>query len=200
MHTTTVLVIPDDIEEEDDDNFASDMSRLSFLEKSILTPLAPPPSGLRFPTPATGTSTPRDLEKPLPMLPEMMVQPLKLRGVVLGDAANVPRSHFSTSTVSTTSTQGSWRFSGGSELTGSEDGDVDDESSADLGRGDESWGGICAYRLPEEEERVLKTVGGRTTFGGMVPFSPDGELHEGNLSALQELMSEMGYLGEAIRK
>ncbi|KAL2074340.1 hypothetical protein VTL71DRAFT_8118 [Oculimacula yallundae] len=225
-YTTTVLEIPDEIEEEgeDDDNFASQLNRMSFTEKCT-TPLAPPPSALRSPPPRhRSASTPRDTQKPLPQLPEedLLPQPLRLRPAF--SMATLPRSHFSVSTIaSPIASPTDSHFSFISEHSISSDVNDDDEDLAlDTGSGDEftysptsadiPTGGFSGYSLPESDyasEQTLRKVtplsqlsqlspaSSRATFGAARPaFEPQAE----QMSALQQLLSEMGYLGDVIVK
>ncbi|KAG4430987.1 hypothetical protein IFR05_013531 [Cadophora sp. M221] len=221
-YNTTTLEIPDEIEEEgeDDDNFASQLNRMSFTDKFI-TPLAPPPSGLRSP-PARfrSASTAKDMQKPLPQLPEeeLLPQPLRLRPAF--SAADLPRSHFSTSTIATfitSPTDSHFSFGSGHSIS-SDVNDDDEDLAADVGSGDESSyspvladipaGGFSGYSLPEADyasEQTLRketplsqlsaTTSGRTTFGAThQAFEPEAE----QMTALQQLLSEMGYLGDVI--
>jgi hypothetical protein len=92
------------------------------------------------------------------------------------------------------------------------------DSSVDLGSGDESTYGPVAdednpfngYSLPGSEHSSRQTVSkeeaispltqasSRATFGGVAPFSPSALVHDANISALQDLLKDLGYLGEAI--
>ena len=235
-NTATAIVIPDEIAEddEDDENFATDSTRFSVLEKAILTPLAPPPAISRL-----ANSTPiekekeSDKEKPLPQLPEqferdLAPQPLRLRDPALANLrinpeAYIPRSHFSVSTISTSPTESRFGFDSSDSI------DEDEDLSADLGSGDDSYSPVLgvgekmqftAYRLPETEYTSVKTlkapvalfedVAGRDVESGLLSpvgrktFSSSGKevdtkaVHEGNLSELDALMFEMGYLGGMI--
>jgi hypothetical protein len=214
-------VIPDEIEEEaeDDDNFASEMHRISLNDK-VLTPLAPPPSGLRFPMshPTSGANTPKDTSKPLPMLPEELMlalspSPLRLRAP--SPALDVPRSHFSMSTISTTLTSPAESHFGFSDTPSIADSNEDEDLSADIGSGDESSGSpikevqnpFTGYSLPDSDYTseqkegpisALTQAASRTTFGGASPFVPNTETDVKTMSTLEELLNEMGYLGDAI--
>ncbi|KAK0124399.1 hypothetical protein ONS95_009360 [Cadophora gregata] len=223
-YNTTTLEIPDEIEEEgeDDDNFASQLNDMSFLEKGI-TPLAPPPSaGLRSPPARQRSgSTAKDMQKPLPQLPEeeLLPPPLRLRPAF--SAADLPRSHFSTSTLATSLTSPSdSHFSFSSEHSISSDINDDDvDLAADVGSGDEFTyspvladipiEGFTGYSLPEADcasEQTLRkdtplsqlapTSASRATFGAthQTTFEPEVE----QMTALQQLLSEMGYLGDVI--
>ncbi|CAG8982769.1 hypothetical protein HYALB_00001050, partial [Hymenoscyphus albidus] len=126
LFTMDALDIPDEIVEEgeeDDDNFAGQLSPHSSYEGDVFTHLSPPPTPLRSPTPRRAkTST----SKPLPGLPEscLVPQPLRLRAFAFEAnlpkshfststeaSFNMPRSHFSTSTVSSTSLEARSHFS-----------------------------------------------------------------------------------------
>ncbi|CZS93564.1 uncharacterized protein RCO7_09528 [Rhynchosporium graminicola] len=227
-YNTTVLDIPHEIEEEveegeDDDNFACQLSRMSFTEKCI-TPLAPPPSATRPPPPprTCSASMTRDVQKPLPQLPEedLRPQPLRLRPAF--SMANLPRSHFSTSTVGSSpiASPTDSHFSFISEHSISSDTNDDEEDlAADVGSGDDFTyspisidipsGGFSGYSLPEADyasEQTLRKATplsqlspttSRATFGAPHPaFEPQVE----QMSALQQLLNEMGYLGEVIAK
>ncbi|KAE8448418.1 hypothetical protein EG329_009483 [Mollisiaceae sp. DMI_Dod_QoI] len=211
---TTTFNIPDEIAEEaeDDDNFASHLNRISMNEKGIYTALAPPPSRQRSPPARPRTS--KDITKPLPQLPEedsLMPSPLRLRTVA--SAAELPRSHFSTSTISTTiASPSESRFS-----LSEEDFNDDEDLTADMGSGDEFTyspvlaetpaGGFSGYSLPEAEyasEQTLRkqtplSPGSRITFGAPpAAFSPAAGNETEHMSALEELLNEMGYLGDVI--
>ena len=217
-YSSVPLVIPDEIAEEaeDDMNFANQLNRLSVNEKGILTPLSPPPSGFRSPRrirTATNTS------KPLPQLPEdypLLPSPLRLRSAV--SAAELqPRSHFSTSTISTTI--GSPTDSNFSSETQSlpDSNEEYEDLTADIGSGDECTSpvlslsqGFSGYSLPEDHfssEHTLRKevsvshltqVASRTTFGASPPFLPNPVPDAENMSTLEQLLSEMGYLSDAI--
>jgi len=216
-YTSTSLVIPDEIAEEaeDDDNFASQLSRMSVNEKGIFTPLSPPPSISRPPMVRAKTAT--NTSKPLPQLPEefpLMPTPLRLRSAV--SAAELPRSHFSTSTISTTitsPTDSSFSF-------GEEDLNEDEDLTADSGSGDEftyspvlsepPTQGFSAYSLPEDQyasEQTLRKetpltqlnqTTSRATFGASPPFLPNPVPDVESMSTLEQLLHDMGYLGDAI--
>jgi len=235
----STLVIPDEIAEddEDDENFASDATRLSILEKAILTPLAPPPTMSRFASsPPSEREKESDTEKPLPQLPEQLErdltpQPLRLRDPTLSNlrlnpGANIPRSHFSISTVGSSPSESNFGFDS------SESVDEDEDLSVDLESGDDSYSPVLgigekmnftAYRLPETEYTSSHTLKGssidmlppllstallspasRKTFGGNGMGMSRGsemetrEVHEENLSELEALMCDMGYLGGMI--
>lgn len=222
--SSSALIIPEEIEEEaeDDDNFASEMNRCS-LHDRVLTPLAPPPSGVRLPMPlpTPGVNTPKDTSKPLPMLPEELMlalspPPLRIRDPT--GPVDIPRSHFSMSTISTALTSPTDSHFGFSDTPSIADSNDDEDLSADIGSGDESsgspvkevGGGFNGYSLPDADYKsdhsLQKAVAGatltqaavRTTFGGAPPFVPNVENDVKSLSMLEELLNEMGYLGEAI--
>lgn len=160
------------------------------------------------------------MQKPLPQLPEeeLLPQPLRLRPAL--SVADLPRSHFSTSTIASSITSPTdSHFSFGSEHSISSDVNDDDEDlAADVGSGDESTyspiladipaGGFSGYSLPEADyasEQTLRketpqsqlsaTTSSRTTFGAThQAFEPEVE----QMTALQQLLSEMGYLGDVI--
>ena len=225
-HKPTVLVIPDEIEEEaeDDDNFASEMSRMSLHDK-ILTPLAPRPSGLRFPTSdiASRADTPKDTSKPLPLLPAELVlalspSPLRLRAPVPSPEVGMSKSHFSMSTISTISTSPTDSHFEFSDTPSIVDSNEDEDLSADIDSEDESLVSpvkdvqhpFTGYSLPDSDYTsaqslqkdgrilALTQVASRTTFGSASPFVPSTETDVKATSALEELLNEMGYLGDAI--
>jgi hypothetical protein len=211
------LVIPDEIAEEveDDDNFASQLSRMSINEKGIFTPLSPPPSSSRPPLVRAKTAT--NTSKPLPQLPEdfpLMPPPLRLHSAV--SAAELPRSHFSTSTISTTitsPTDSSFSF-------GEEDSNEDEDLTADVGSGDEFTyspilaespaKGFSPYSLPDDRYASEQTTqketplspltqtASRATFGATPPFLPNPVSDAESMSSLEQLLHEMGYLGDVI--
>ncbi|TVY71473.1 hypothetical protein LSUE1_G007295 [Lachnellula suecica] len=220
---TTTLLIPDEIAEEleDDDNFASQLNRISFNEqRGILTQLSPPPSRVRSQSPRTRTTT--NNSKPLPLLPEetLMPPPLRLRATVSN--ADLPRSHFSMSTISTSMSSPTDSHFNFSETPSFSDSYYEDEISTDIGSGDEFTyspvlesspvpvGGFSGYSLPEDQfssEHTLRKEASlaqsksatRATFGGAAAFSVGaGSADVANMSALEELMNDMGYLGDII--
>lgn len=215
---TTTFSIPDEIAEEaeDDDNFASQLNRISMNEKGIFTPLAPPPSRQR--SPLVRMNTAKDTTKPLPQLPEednLMPSPLRLRTVA--SAAELPRSHFSTSTISTvisSPSESHFSFNG-------EDFNDEEDLTADMGSGDEFTyspilsetpvGGFNGYSLPEAEYASEQTLrkqtplspfhqpASRTTFGAPpAAYAPTTGSEPEHMSAMEQLLSEMGYLGDVI--
>jgi len=221
-YNSAPLVIPDEIAEEaeDDDNFASQLSRLSINEKGIPTPLSPPPSSFRSTALRARTAT--NTSKPLPQLPEefpLMPPPLRLRSVV--SAAELPRSHFSTSTISTTitvsPTDSSFSFG---ETRSLPDSNEDEDLTADVGSGDEltyspvlseiPTQGFSGYSLPDDQYASEQTIGkdtpllqltqtaSRATFGAAPPFLPNPVPDAESMSTLEQLLSEMGYLGDVI--
>lgn len=207
----TAFTIPDEIveEAEDDDNFASHFNRMSMTEKGIFTPLAPPPSRQR--SPPARARTAKDTTKPLPQLPEEPLMPFPLRLRTVASAAELPRSHFSTSTISTTFTSPSDSHFSFSEV----DSNDEDDLTADMGSGDEftyspiladtrAIGGFNGYSLPEAEyasEQTLRKqtpLSPRSTFGAPLSAFPVAAAEPEHMSALNELLSEMGYLGDVI--
>jgi hypothetical protein len=228
-YNAATLIIPDEIAEEaeDDDNFASHLNRLSLADKQVLTPLAPPPSGRRSPQRIEPMlTTTKDTSKPLPKLPEespsLMVAPLPLRLRTASEVSTAhlaveqlePRSHFSTSTISTAITSPTDSTFSSTSLPGDEDIDADGDLTADVSSNDEftysptaeipSYPGFAGYSLPEEGESELtivvkQSVNSRATFGpGVVPQSPVTVEGESEMTALEQLLSEMGYLGGMI--
>ena len=213
-YNSAPLVIPDEIAEEveDDDNFASQLSRMSINEKGIITPLSPPPSSFRS---AGRAKTATNTSKPLPQLPEdfpLMPPPLRLRSAI--SAAELPRSHFSTSTISTTITSPT----DSSFSLGEEESNEDEDLTADVGSGDEFTyspvlsetpaPGFSGYSLPEDtftsEQTIRKDASPLTqsssqaTFGAAPPFLPDPVPDAESMSTLEQLLHDMGYLGDAI--
>ncbi|TVY32336.1 hypothetical protein LSUB1_G008221 [Lachnellula subtilissima] len=215
-HSTT-LVIPDEIveEAEDDDNFASQLNRISLNNRGIFTQLSPAPSRMRSQSPQVRTAT--NTSKPLPLLPEetLVPPPLRLRAAI--SAAELPRSHFSVSTVSTTISSPADSHFDFSETPSISDSCDDDEFSVDIGSENEFTyspvidetllSGFSGYSLPDDQyasEHTLRKEAttsslaksaARSTFGGASAFpAPDSE----NMSALEELMNDMGYLGGVI--
>lgn len=206
----TTFTIPDEIveEAEDDDNFASQFNRISMTEKGIVTPLAPPPSRRRSPARAPAT---KDTTKPLPQLPEdnsPMPAPLRLRTAT--SEAELPRSHFSTSTMSSSFTSPSDSQFSFSEADFSNESDM----TADMDSGDEftyspvlaespALGGFSGYSLPEADYASEQTLRKQTPLspfrepGNRTAFAMTAAESE-QVSALDQLLSEMGYLGNMI--
>ncbi|TVY44638.1 hypothetical protein LOCC1_G003990, partial [Lachnellula occidentalis] len=216
-YNSTTLIIPDEIVEdaEDDDNFASQLNRISLSDRGIFTRLSPPPSRMRSHSPQVRIAT--NTSKPLPLLPEetLVPPPLRLRAAI--SAAELPRSHFSVSTVSTTISSPADSHFDFSETPSILDSCDDDDFSADIGSEfeftyspviDETpLHGFSGYSLPDDQyasEHTLRKEAttsnptkspARSTFGGASEFpAPDTE----NMSALEELMNDMGYLGGVI--
>lgn len=241
-HFSVAALIPDEIVEEgeDDDNFASQVNFSNLYDRGIFTQLSPPPTGLRSPPSrraATSTS------KPLPDLPEgnLVPQPLRLRAfasaaelpkshfsVSTVSTSDMPRSHFSTSTVSTSILEARSHFSTSTISTllgsptdstfasnGSDDEEEDEDLVADSEDSDEftyspvsdtaEGRGFTGYSLPEDDYSSQHTLrkdapisvspNSRMTFGGVVAA---GESDHTKMTALEELMSEVGYLGGSI--
>jgi hypothetical protein len=212
-YNPTSLLIPDENEEEieDDDNFATDLPRIS-SKGGVLTPLSPPPSGSRLPS-VRALLTPTS--KPLPQLPEESNSSLMLQ------PADLPRSHFPTSTISTTlisPTESHLDLGRTPSVTDSHE--DDDDLTADIGSGDEftyspldgaAGTGFPGYSLPDGDyaseltlrketgsfTSLLPAQASRRTFGGpsMTPSSGN-DLR--STSIMDELLSEMGYLGDMI--
>jgi len=220
LHNQNTVFIPDEIAEEaeEDYNFATHLNRMSIGDGGVITPLAPPPSArpshLRS---YSGRST----SKPLPELPEdTQLFPPPLRLASPPNAAELPRSHFSTSTISTTisSPTGS-RFSF-SDTNSIPDFNKDDDLAVDASGDeftyspiiDETPAGFSGYSLPPtdyaSEHTIRKqtplaalaqdSVANRKTFGTSPPYSPTSAVEVGQMSALEELLNEIGYLGDAI--
>lgn len=224
-YNNTILTIPDIAEEvEDDENFASDhqFHRGSVHEKGLHTQLSPPPSSR--PQPPIRSMT--DTSKPLPNLPNvaetrslnslplismdedsnsfLMPPPLRLRPApVILDAA--PRSHFSVSTIGVSPTDSSFCFS---EIADDEEISAygDDISYSPVL---EAGKGFAGYSLPEGDYNSEQTLrkqtplsplgpaASRTTFGANT-FAPIETTDVESMSALEQLMSEMGYLSDVI--
>lgn len=237
--SVAALDIPDEIVEEgeDDDNFASQVNFSNLYDRGIFTQLSPPPTGLRSPPSrrvATSTS------KPLPELPEgnLVPQPLRLRAFASAaelpkshfststvSTSDMPRSHFSTSTVSTSILEARSHFSTSTISTligspadstfafnGSDDEEDEEDLVADSEDSDEftyspvldtaEGRGFTGYSLPEDDYSSQHTLrkdapspNSRMTFGGAVAA---GETDLTKMTALEELMSEVGYLGGSI--
>jgi hypothetical protein len=213
FYNPTSLLIPGEIEEEieDDDNFATALPRIS-SKGGVLTPLSPPPSGSRLP-PVRAPLTPTS--KPLPQLPEEPNSSLML------PPADLPRSYFSTSTISTaliSPTESHLDLRRTPSITDSHE--DDDDLTADIGSGDEftyspldgaAGTGFHGYSLPDDDyaseltlrketvpfTSLLPAQASRGTFGGpsMTPTSGN-DLR--STSIMDELLSEMGYLGDMI--
>ena len=222
-YNATTLTIPDEIAEEaeDDDNFANQLNRISLSEKFLSTPLAPPPSRVRSPAARVRTSS--GTSKPLPQLPEetpLTPPPLHIRSVV--SVAELPRSHFSTSTISTTfasPTDSHYSFSETQSISDTPD---DEDFTADISSGDEfAYSPVfidnparcfSGYSLPDGDyssEQTLRkemplsqltSTVSRRTFGAAASnvFSPSPSGEVGEPSALEQFLNEMGYLGDVI--
>lgn len=219
-HTQNTIVIPDEIveEAEEDFNFANDLNRNSMGDRGVLTPLAPPPS--MRPAPSR-TYSGKDTSKPLPELPEetgLFPPPLRLVSPV--NPADLPRSHFSTSTISTSfpsPTESNFSFSDTDSVPGfNEDDDLAIDASGDEFTYspviDETPVGFGGYSLPQADYASEQTIrketplsalaqasaANRKRFGISPPHSPISPVEIEPMSALEELLSEMGYLGDVI--
>jgi hypothetical protein len=217
IHSQNTIIIPDEIAEEaeEDYNFASHVNRMSMGDRGVLTPLAPPPS-MR---PAYGrTCSAKDTLKPLPELPgetRLFPSPLRLNSPLR--LAEQPRSHFSTSTISTelsSPTDSHFSFSSTNSVPDFNDDEgltadsasVDDFSDSPFQ--DEARAGFGGYSLPPADYSSEQTIrkqtpldlvaANRKTFGASPPFSPASNNEVEQISALEELLSEMGYLGGVI--
>lgn len=219
MHPQNAIVIPDEIAEEaeEDYNFANDLNRNSMGDRGVLTPLAPPPS--MRPAPIR-TYSGRDTSKPLPELPEEPgLFPLPLRVASPANAAELPRSHFSTSTISTSfpsPTESNFSFSDTDSVPEfNEDDDLAIDASGDEFTYspviDETPVGFGGYSLPQADYASEQTITkdtplstlaeasvNRKRFGISPPRSPISAVEVEPMSALEELLSEMGYLGNMI--
>lgn len=146
-----------------------------------------------------------------------MPQPLRVPAIA--SVAELPRSHFSVSTISTSaslSSESNFAFNDTSLSDSNDEGDLvaDSESGDEFTYSpisDESDGrGFTGYSLPEDQyssERTLQKEAAytqmtsptsRATFGGVPNISTRAENDLGNMSALEELLSEAGYLGDII--
>jgi hypothetical protein len=96
----------------------------------------------------------------------------------------------------------------------------DEDLTADIGSGDEFTyspvlaesppGSFTGYSLPDGDYDSQQTLRkdmplnslaqttSRTTFGAALTFPPSPANEEGHISALEQLLSEMGYLGDVI--
>jgi len=164
--------------------------------------------------------TPNHMSKPLPMLPEIStsLEPLPLCINKPLSVTDMPRSHFSMSTISTISTtftspsNSHFEFSNSPSIA-----DDDEDLSADVGSGDESTPSPAdkvhsqfpGYSLPEgdytSEQSLQKGVplsslnqaASRTTFGAN-PLVSSTEDDARAMTELEALLGEIGYLGDAI--
>jgi hypothetical protein len=217
---------------EDDDNFASQSNLGALYDRGIFTQLSPPPSGLRSSPARTppmlspitiasfqSTSRSNSISKPLPELPEESASPQSLLVPTVAAVAELPRSHFSVSTIATSigsPSEDNFAFndSSVSETNDDEDLVADLESGDELSYSpitDESDGrGFTGYSLPADQyssEQTLQKEAAysqitnltpRTTFGGAPTISTRAENDLGNMSALEELLNEVGYLSDII--
>lgn len=215
-------------EAEDDDNFANPLSPRSFDRGMVTPLAPPPSALRSPPPQLRTGSIPKDTSKPLPQIPQLAEldiltpRPLLLRSA-FSAAELQPRSHFSTSTFATESvsspTDSHFSFSSSHSLSSSapqydEDLATDsDEFTYSPILVDTPVSGFAGYSLPETEFASEQTLLGqplretpsRKTFGGLGEGFGVGDVglgsgreEEGEMSELQRLLSEMGYLGEAI--
>lgn len=210
-HPTFPLPMPDGIEEEiedDDDNFANQLKSITLSEDNqpISTPLSPPSLYRR----STSRHSSFNTSKPLPDLPKdpalskdpaISLPPMH----PLIRSAHLPRSHFSASTAVTSPTASYFDFSDDED----DDPDADDESDdEDLfidspvvepasPRSYKIRDAAAAEQhamIRKHAVEALAQVGSRTTFGGPSPPPPGAR----SVGMLEELRSELGYLGEMI--
>ena len=222
-YTSKTTTIPEEvIEDIDDYNFADQFSRFSTEGRGI-TPLAPPPSSLRR-SPSISIRTTQGTSKPLPELPEVSLMPPPLRLAFPLDPIELqPRLHFSTSTISSslTSSPIESHSSFGFEEKDSDFASIDeDDLAVDASSGDEftyspllsevPTSGFSGYSLPEadysSEQTIrkqpalstLSEVASRKPFGSPLPSPSNSVVEVERMSALAQLMKEMGYLGDVI--
>jgi hypothetical protein len=228
---SSTLMVPDEMvdDAEDDDNFASQSNLGALYDRGIFTQLSPPPSSLRSSPARTppmlspitigsfkSSSRSNSISKPLPELPEESVSPQSIHMPTIVAVAEIPRSHFSVSTISTSvgsPSESSFAFNISSTPETNEEEDLvaDSESGDELAYSpitDQSDGqAFTGYSLPEDQyssEQTLQKdasytqITPRTTFGGAPNISSRAETDLGNMSALEELLSEVGYLGDFI--
>ena len=215
-HQYMSMYVPPEIteENEDDDNFANYMSRFSFGE-IISTGLSPPPSHARASPGRLRTS-----DKPLPPLPEELSlhAPSPLRTPPVAFTSELPRSHFSVSTISTTLTSPTDSHFGFSETPSICDSHEYEDLGDDNNSGDAftynpavaeaERSGFSGYSLPEGDyvsEQTLRKVtplSPMTQNASVFPRATTAfglQREDGSeMSALEELLNEMGYLGEVI--
>jgi len=212
------MIIQDEIieEAEEDFNFADQFSRNS-LDGRGVTPLAPPPSNRR--SPPTSAFVTKGTSKPLPQLPEKsLLTPPLLRLVSPPGPVELPRSHFSISTVSTSftssPTESHFSFSDTNSLSEYDDLAVDsdnaDDSTYSPVLAETPTLGFSGYSLPEADYAseltirkestipALSEAASRKNFGASASYAPtvSGEVEQ--MSELEELLAEMGYLGDVI--
>lgn len=215
----STLLIPDEIAEEaeDDDNFASPHNRTSVDERGLSTRLSPPPpscgrSLVQKIRPATSTS------KPLPEIPDESLMPLPLRLWAVMSTTDLPRSHFSISTISSLASSPTDSHFDFTEMRSISDMNYDEEGLVtDLGSCDEftyspasdeaDGRGFTGYSLPEDnfpitketaQNEALRSPASRATFGGPAAFPMQPGPDTTQATAFEELMSEAGYLGNMI--
>jgi len=200
-------------ENEDDDNFANYMSRFSFGER-VSTGLSPPPSHARASPGRLRTS-----DKPLPSLPEeaSLHAPSPLRNPPVAFTSEPPRSHFSISTTSTTLTSPTDSHFGFSETPSICDSHEDEELGDEYNSGDAftynpaivgaERSGFSGYSLPEGDYASEQTLRKATPLSPLTQNASAfpcattafGLREDGSeMSALEELLNEMGYLGKVI--
>ncbi|RDW59996.1 hypothetical protein BP5796_11602 [Coleophoma crateriformis] len=197
-HHASDVDIPDDIAEEleDDENFANQLSRFSLSES--FTKLSPPPFSSARASPPISRSS---LDKPLPEIPRSPLMPEPLRLVV--PASELPRSHFSTSTISTTinsPTESNFCYSEG--RSSMSEFDYDDYADMDTAPFKDGFSG---YSLPDgeyESEQTLRKPSSRSvvdqrTLANLEGLESPAEVAERE-NALAQLMCEMQYLGDHI--
>ncbi|KAL3419403.1 hypothetical protein PVAG01_09625 [Phlyctema vagabunda] len=212
------VIIPEDIaeedseEEDDDENFATQLSQLSMESDVGITRLCPPPPRSPLLPFSSGHTS---FQKLLPEIPEAPVKPGAL-GIKI-DQPQLERSHFSTSTISTTATspsESSFDFSEGQMSDSNDDFEYMDEEpayptfleeyEANTTRGHTSR--FNGYSLPDGDfasEQTLRKVSPqdhRISFDGaaMAGTARPEAAEQETLNTLQQLMSEMGYLGDHI--
>lgn len=211
------ITIPDEITEEDleddDANFASPMDP----EKTVVTSLAPPPSQLSL---RRSPSTLHLGTKPLPLLPDesatppiadspsIVPAPLK---VTLPSSSNA-RSHFSIDTVSSeliSPTDSHFSSVPSIYSSNDEDGDavLDESFASHVGVDSAELNGGFQYSLPDVDsgsEATLgkpeepKSLGLQDKFTVRSTFDNEGK-DQDPMSALDDLLAEMGYLSGMIK-
>jgi hypothetical protein len=205
------LLIPDEIEEEaeDDEHLVNKLDRMTLRGGS--TPISVFPPFLDPQSPAAPGSTSPNTSGPLPQLSEeshLPLQPSPLRLSV----SNLPRSHLSPiSTALPCPTSGHFNYSETpsipdcnfyddlvAEPGGSGNAFTYDPVVEPAGTDFRSYSLLDGEYAPEHTLRKeTRTVNG-DFFGGPSDFTPSLENEAGSMGALDELASEMGYLGEFI--
>lgn len=208
------LLIPDEIEEEaeDEECLVDNLDRMTLRGESTSLSVFPPFLDPQSPAaPAAPGSTSTNTSRPLPQVSEESHLPLQPSSRRLS-VSNLPRSHISP--ISTAFHSPTSSHSNHSETPsiphcnfyddllvepgGSGNAFTYDPVVEPAGTEFRSYSRLDGEYAPEHARIKETRTANRDYFGGPSDFTPSLENEAGSMGALDELASEMGYLGEFI--